>query len=81
VRERHAWEDHEEFLETLPDSGMFTRSGRISFRGAEERWAALGRAAARRRREHGSDGTWVVAVVVVLIGLGCIVAGVLGAGR
>jgi hypothetical protein len=80
VRERHAWEDHEEFLETLPESGMFTTSGRLTFQGQAQRWSALGRAA-RRRRERGNDGSWVVAVVVVLIGIGCIVAVVLGAGR
>jgi hypothetical protein len=79
VRERHEWEDHAEFLETLPESGMFTTSPRLTHEGNPQRWSALGRAVNRGR--SGQDSTWVLAAVIVLAGALLIVAAFLGAGR
>jgi uncharacterized protein YciI len=66
-------DDHEEFLKTLPSSGMFITSGR-SWQGQAERLAALSAAIARRTD---GPGRLIVTGMVVGAGVGLVVAGIL----
>ena len=77
MRDEEPANAHEEFLATLPASGMFTTNAR-SVQGMRQRWAALQRV---RRPSPDSLGMLVITGVLVGLGLGLVVAGFLGLGR
>jgi hypothetical protein len=72
-RRGSASQDHEDFLKTLPNSGMFITGG-WGWQAQQERLSALGSALRRR----GDDpGRLILGAMVIGAGAGLVVAGIL----